>query len=89
MAATKKAATDSAAPAPPAIDEAPATDGGTPDVAPATPTKSTRSHYTVCTVVGSAVVSEGRNYDVGTVAEFPNSDVVSLPEYLIPVEENA
>jgi len=48
---------------------------------------TTPAHYTRCTVVGSDVVSMDRTFRVGDVADFPNSDVASLPDFLVPVTE--
>jgi hypothetical protein len=47
--------------------------------------EATPAHHTRCTVVGTDVVSMGRLFHPGDVADFPNSDVASLPECLIPV----
>ena len=54
--------------------------------APKPPTTPVTPHHTVCRVVGTIVVSGGRSFQPDEVAEFPNSDVASLPEYLVPIE---
>lgn len=58
-----------------------------PPVAPKAKSTPTPAHHTRCTVVGTDVVSGGRMFSAGTVADFPNSDVASLPDILIPVAE--
>lgn len=54
--------------------------------APAVPVRApARAHHTFCTVVGSMVASENRYFSPGDVHDFPDSDVLSLPDFLIPL----
>ena len=54
--------------------------------APAVPTLApARAHHTYCTVVGSMVASENKYFSPGDVHDFPDSDVLSLPDLLIPL----
>lgn len=59
--------------------------------APAAPAKPaphvTPAHHTRCVVTGTDVISMHRLHRAGDIADFPNSDVASLPDILVPVTE--
>ena len=77
-----------------AVDTTSAPSSTSSDETPAkTSARATRPHHTICKVVGMPVTApcEGsggsKTYHPGDVAEFADSDILSLPELLKPIEE--
>lgn len=51
------------------------------DVPPPVRRGPVRPHHTRCKIVGSSVLSMGKLHEPGTIEDFPDTDVLSLPDH--------
>jgi hypothetical protein len=68
--------------------------GATPEPPPvakppppkASPRKAAAAGHQMCRVTASAVIHNGRRYEIDEIAEFDDASIAQLPEVLVPVE---